>query len=248
MNPKTIIITAALALLATGCAATSEQQRSIDRLNLQTSELKASLDETAAKVDDLNNKFTLLQEKIDASRADIDKIAAAGAAQPMMPPAGLTVVPLAEEELRYNPGPLQKGHTMKKETGPLSAEAMYNKGQDLFMAGRYEESRGAFSAFLKAYPRHSLSDNALYWIGEAHYAEKDFTKALERFKEVADKYPGENKAPDALLKAGFSHMEMEEGAKARAILEKVVAMYPGTDAASKAMKALGDSGAKEGAR
>ena len=239
MNPKTIIIAAVLAFVATGCAATNEQQRSIDKLNLQTSDLKISLEDMRARVDLLGNKFILLQEKIEASRADIDKLNAAGAAQSMMPPAGLTVVPL-DEEVRYNPGPLQKGHTMKKETGPLSPEAMYNKGQDLFMASRYEEARGAFNAFLKAYPRHGLSDNALYWIGEAYYAEKDYAKALERFKEVADKYPGENKAPDALLKAGFSHMEMEEGGKAKAVLEKVVALYPGTDAASKAMKALGE--------
>lgn len=248
MNPKTIIIAAAVAFVAAGCAATSEQQRSIDKLNLQTADLKVSLEDMRARVDLLGNKFILLQEKLDSSRADIDKLNAAGAAQSMMPPAGLTVVPLAEEELKYNPGPAQKGHTMKKEVGAASAEAMYNKGQDLFMAGRYEEARGEFNAFLKAYPRHTLSDNALYWIGEAYYAEKDYAKALERFKEVADKYPGENKAPDALLKAGFSHLEMEEGAKAKSVLEKVVALYPGTDAASKAMKALESAGAKEGTR
>lgn len=245
MKQKTFMIAALLALLATGCAATKEQQRSIDKLSLQTADLRVSLEDMRVKVDDLGNKFILLQEKIDASRADIDKLHAAGAF-PSMPPAGLTVVPLAEEELRYNPGPAQKGHTMKKETGQASPEAMYNKGQDLFMAGRYEESRAAFSAFLKAYPRHNLSDNASYWVGEAYYAEKDFAKALEKFTETADKYPSENKAPDALLKAGFSHMEMNEGARAKAALEKVVAMYPGTDAASKAMKALETVGAKEG--
>jgi len=243
---KREIVIAAAALLFTGCASVSEQQKSIDRLSLQVAELKASLDSTRGKVDDLGNKFVLLQEKIDASRADIDKLAAATV--PALPPEGLTVVPLVEEDLRYNPGPSQKGHTMKKETGEASAEVLYNKGQDLFMAGRYEEARTSFASFLKAYPRHSLSDNALYWIGEAHYAEKDFRKALEKFREAADKYPGENKAPDALLKAGFSHMEMNEGEKGRAVLEKVMALYPGTDAASKARKALESAGAKEGTR
>lgn len=245
MKNKLSII-ALLAFAATGCAATSEQQRSIDRLTLQVTDLRASLEQTRSKVDDLGNKFILLQEKIDASRADIDKLSAA--AVPSHPPEGLAVVPLAAEELRYNPGPGQKGHTMKKETGEASPEAMYNKGQDLFMAARYEEARGAFNAFLKAYPRHGLSDNALYWIGESYYAEKDFAKALEKFRETADKYPGENKAPDALLKAGFSYMEMNEGDRAKAVLEKVVAAYPGTDAASKAKKALVSAGEKEGTR
>lgn len=250
MKHEAIIAACFFSLFAAGCGATKEELRAMDKLGHQSADLKVSVEEMRAKVDDLGNKFTLLQEKIDASRAEIEKLSAASAsgAVPAMPPEGLTVVPLAEEELRYNPGPAQKGHTMKKETGPSGPEAMYNRGQDLFMAGRYEEARAAFSAFLKAYPRHSLSDNALYWVGEAHYAEKDFVKALERFKEAADKYPGENKAPDALLKAGFSHMEMNEGALAKAVLEKVVAKYPGTDAASKAMKALEGAGAKEGTR
>lgn len=244
---KTFISLALFAFAFTGCAGVNEQQLSIDKLSTQVAELKVSLDETRSKTDDLGNRFVLLQEKIASSRADIDKLSAS-VAVPSSPPEGLRVVPLAEEELRYNPGPAQKGHTMKKETGEASAEAMYNKGQDLFIAGRYEEARAAFAAFLKAYPRHSLSDNALYWIGESHYAEKDFTRALEKFHEIADKYPGENKAPDALLKAGFSHMEMNDGDRARAVLEKVIAMYPGTDAASKARKAIESAGAKEGTR
>lgn len=246
MNRKTYITLAAFAVLFTGCAGMQEQRQATDKLKLQTTELKASLDETRARLDDLGNKFVLLQEKLEASRAEIEKLHASSV--PAAPPEGLAVVPLTEEAQRYNPGPSQKAHTMQKESGDASPEAMYNKGQDLFMAGRYEEARAAFNSFLRAYPRHSLSDNALYWIGESHYAEKDFPKALEKFNELTDKYPGENKAPDALLKAGLSHMEMNQGDRARAILEKLIARHPGTDAASKARKAIADAGAKEGTR
>lgn len=246
MKRKTSIALAVLALVVTGCAGMKEQQQSIDKLLFQNAELKVSLDETRARLDDLGNKFVLLQEKLEASKADIEKLQAGSV--PAEAPQGLAVVPLGEETPRYNPGPGQKAHTLKKETGESSPEAMYNKGQDLFMAARYEEARTAFNSFLKAYPRHSLSDNALYWIGESHYAEKDFVKALERFNEITDKYPGENKAPDALLKAGLSHMEMNQGDRARAALEKLIARYPGTDAASKARKALEGAAAKEGTR
>lgn len=246
MKRKTYIVLAVLALSVTGCAGMKEQQQSIDRLKLQSTELKGSLDETRARLDDLGNKFVLLQEKLEASRAELEKLHAG--APPVEAPQGLAVVPLGEETPRYNPGPDQKAHTLKKETGQASPETMYNKGQDLFLSGRYEEARAAFSSFLKAYPRHSLSDNALYWIGESHYAEKDFSKALERFVEVTDKYSGENKAPDALLKAGLSHMEMNQGDAAMAIFIKLIARHPGTDAASKARKAMEDAGAKEGTR
>jgi len=241
---------AAFAVLFTGCAGMQEQRLAVDKLKLQTAELKFSLDETRARLDDLGNRFVLLQEKLDASRAEIDRLHAS--AVPAAPPQGLAVVPLTEEAQKetpkYNPGPSQKAHTVQKESDDVQPEAMYNKGQDLFIAGRYEEARGAFNAFLKAFPSHSLSDNALYWIGESYYAEKDFPKALEKFNELADKYPGENKAPDALLKAGLSYMEMNQGDKARGVLEKLIARHPGTDAASRARKAVADAGAKEGTR
>jgi len=145
-------------------------------------------------------------------------------------------VPLAEEPLRYNPGPDQKGHTTRESM--KDAEPMYNRGQDLFMAGRYEEARQVFTSFIKAYPRHSLSDNALYWIGEAYYTEKDFEKALEKFAEVSDKYPEENKTPDALLKAGLSLKEMGRSEQANAYFERLLSKYPSSNAAAMARKAL----------
>lgn len=247
MKRKTSLILAILALAVTGCAGMKEQQQSIDKLKLQTMELRGSLDDTRGRLDELGNKFVLLQEKLEASRAELDKLHAGAA--PIEAPQGLAVVPLGEEPpARYNPGPDQKAHALKKEKGEASPEAMYNKGQDLFLAARYEEARSAFTSFLKAYPRHSLSDNALYWIGESHYAERDFPGALEKFTEVADKYPEENKAPDALLKAGLSHMEMNQGDRARAVLDRLIARHPGTDAAAKARKAIEAAGAKEGTR
>ncbi|HEY4707194.1 MAG TPA: tol-pal system protein YbgF [Thermodesulfobacteriota bacterium] len=219
----------------TGCAGMKEQQKAIDQLNVQVSDLKTSLGSANSRIDDLGNRLTLLHEKTEASRAEIEKLAAQ--AVPAAPPEGLKVVPLAEEPaLKYNPGPMQRSHTVKETM--LPAQDMYNKGQDLFMAGRYGEAREAFAAFLKAYPRHSLSDNALYWMGEAYYTEKDFEKALEKFAETADKYPEENKTPDALLKAGFSNVEMNRPGKAREYFERLLSGYPSSGAAAKARGAI----------
>ena len=81
------MIAALLVLFATGCAATKEQQRSLDKLSLQTADLRVSLEDMRVKVDDLGNKFILLQEKIDASRADIDKLHVAGLSRPCLRPA-----------------------------------------------------------------------------------------------------------------------------------------------------------------
>ncbi|HBG45797.1 MAG TPA: tol-pal system protein YbgF [Deltaproteobacteria bacterium] len=231
LKPVLFVLTA---LALSGCAGLKEQQLAIDQLSIKVNELKASVDASNGRIDDLGNRLTLLQEKVDASRAEIEKLSAASV--PAAPPEGLKVVPLAEEPLRYNPGPDQKGHTTRESM--KDAEPMYNRGQDLFMAGRYEEARQVFTSFIKAYPRHSLSDNALYWIGEAYYTEKDFEKALEKFAEVSDKYPEENKTPDALLKAGLSLKEMGRSEQANAYFERLLSKYPSSNAAAMARKAL----------
>lgn len=255
---KTAITCSIIALAFTGCAGTQEKERAMDRLSFQVMELKTSLDEANSRIDNLGNRFVLLQEKIEASKAEIERLSAL----PVMPPEGLKVVPLTEEHETRPEKAAQKAAVAKEPAAApapvkepaateekLGAEAMYNKGQDLFMAARYEEARKAFYAMVRAYPRHALSDNALYWAGESYYSEKDFEKALEKFKEVADKYPDENKAPDALLKTGFSYMELNNPEKAKEALTRVISRYPGTDAALKAQKTLErDPGAKEGKR
>lgn len=130
------------------------------------------------------------------------------------------------------------------------AQSLYDKGLDLYNGGRYADARVVFTSLVKSYPDHLLADNALYWIGESYYSEKDFETAAARFSEVFNIYPGSNKAPDALLKAGYSYIEMKRQEKAVEALEYVVKRYPDTKAAAMAQKALkGLSGAKkEGAR
>ncbi len=232
MRLVTLISAAALFPLA-GCAGFGGEQKAIDQLTTQVAELRASVSEANSRIDDLGNRTVLLQEKIEETRAEVENLAAV----PASPPKGLRVVPLSEEGGK--PAAKGKGQAGEKKAAPRDASAMYNEGQDLFMAGRYEDARMAFSSFLGAYPRHSLSDNALYWIGETYYSVRDYEKALEKFSAVVDKYPEENKTPDALLKVGFSYKEMKRDGEARAALERLVSRYPGSHAASIAARALG---------
>lgn len=234
MRLSTLIFAVAVFPLA-GCAGVGGQQKSMDELSRQVAELRISMSEANSRIDDLGNKIVLLQEKIEETRAEVENMGTV----PVAPPEGLKVVPLSEEGGKRVPAVKEKGHGWDKGDVLRDASALYNEGQDLFMAGRYEEARKIFSSFLGSYPRHTLSDNALYWIGETYYSAREFEKALEKFSEVVDKYPEENKAPDALLKAGFSYQEMKRDNEARAALERLVKRYPGSHAASIAAKALG---------
>jgi tol-pal system protein YbgF len=108
--------------------------------------------------------------------------------------------------------------------------AVYGDAFAALKAGRYEDAVLGFQLYLAKYPEGPRADNATYWLGEAHYVQKDYTSALKSFQGVLEKFPDSAKAGDALLKVGFSQYELKAYRNARTTLEKVVASYPGTEA------------------
>jgi len=114
----------------------------------------------------------------------------------------------------------------------------YRAAVDLVRGGSQPEAVAALHAFLAKYPRHDYADNAQYWLGEAHYAQKDYTGALVEFRNVIETYPRGNKVPDALLKVGYCYQALGQTDKARAVLEQVVNLYPKTEPAAIAAKRL----------
>ncbi|GMR04917.1 MAG: hypothetical protein BMS9Abin23_0837 [Thermodesulfobacteriota bacterium] len=222
MKKQYYAIVALTVFVFAGCAA---QETTVERLSGRITDLSKSLEETNSKVEELDNKFRLLREKIEAGNERLEELSA----QEISPPKGLKVIRLGEE-----------GATPPetRAPGPEKPEALYERGQNLFMEGRYEDARGVFNELVNLYPTHVLSDNALYWMGESYYSEKNFLDALHVFKDVVKKYPRGNKAPDALLKAGFSYLELNKRDDAWAAFRELIKHYPGTEAALKAEKRL----------
>ncbi len=119
-----------------------------------------------------------------------------------------------------------------------AASADYRTAVEQVKAGDHATAITSLRAFLQKFPRHDYADNAQYWLGEAFYAQKDYTHALGEFRNVIETYPRGNKVPDALLKVGFCYQAMGQGDKARAVLEQVVNLYPKTEPAALASKRL----------
>ena len=258
MNKLQFIAYPAIAAALFGCAAMTERDKTVERLNTEVTQLKRSTDETNARLDELNNKFNLLSDKLESVSGSVSAQVAA--------PEGLKVVKLGENgEARKQAQPPQEQKQAKqapaevRELAPapaaitpatapaqpqsqphLGEDALYGRAIELIRSGRYIDARASFNDFLRDYPSSKLAGNAFYWIGETYYTEKDFNTAIEKFGVVPDKYPASNKAPDALLKVGYSYLELHEKDKARETLHTLVRRYPGSEAAGKAKKTLGN--------
>ncbi|MGH7770867.1 MAG: tol-pal system protein YbgF [Candidatus Binatia bacterium] len=114
----------------------------------------------------------------------------------------------------------------------------YEEAMKLLDRKDYKTAIVRFRDFLKKFPKSDLADNAQYWIGESHYALKEFDQAILAFDEVERQYPNGDKVPAALLKQGFAFAELGDKVDARLILKKLIDRYPQSQEAVKAKQKL----------
>jgi tol-pal system protein YbgF len=86
---------------------------------------------------------------------------------------------------------------------------------------QYDEARAAFRGFADAYPSDELAPQAVYWVGDIAFVQKDYPTAARSFAEELKKYPDSPRAADSMLKLGQSLLALnqkKEGCRALATL------------------------------
>jgi tol-pal system protein YbgF len=121
---------------------------------------------------------------------------------------------------------------------PAKESQQYEAALNLFKTGKYKEAATSFSAFVQKYPDSSLAPNAQYWLGNAWYAQRNCTKAIEVQSVVTTKYADTPKAPDAWLAIATCQQELANPTGAKRSLETLIAKYPNTPAAESAQQRL----------
>jgi tol-pal system protein YbgF len=117
----------------------------------------------------------------------------------------------------------------------------FESAYDLFKNGRHANAVKAFHEFLKKYPESAHVPNALYWLGSAKFALKDYKGALGFYQNLLKTSPTTPKAAEAMFNIAECQKELKQKAAAKKTLKQLIAQYPTSEAAGKAKKQLTSS-------
>jgi tol-pal system protein YbgF len=101
----------------------------------------------------------------------------------------------------------------------------------VFRKGDFGPSQGAFLDFLKRYPQSGYSPSALFWLGNAQYATRDYKEAIINFRALLVQAPDHSRAPEAVLSIANCQIELKDTRAARKTLEDLAKTYPQSEAA-----------------
>ncbi len=182
-----------------------------------------------------------LQSQIDALRADLNR--ARGAQEQLA--RDLSEIQLRQRDAqtgieqrlrRFEPV------SVKVDEREFMAEPAekrdYDAALETFRKGEFALAQQALQSFVTRYPQSGYLPSALFWLGNASYAIKDYRASLAQFRQMLAQSPDHLRAPDALLAISNVQIELKDSKAARKTLEDLIKAHPQSDAAQTARDRL----------
>jgi tol-pal system protein YbgF len=236
---------------------------SLRRLTGQIEELNHRLDDFDQRLDRVKKDFdyklcTLSAQQLGASAApggDANAVPCNGNAASIAPPAEAAPAP-GVTHLAPGPGvlgtlpanaavppPPPSQSPAPNQLASIDTRSQFDSAMNLLAKAQYDEARGAFRSFADAYPKDPLAPQALYWVGDIAYVQKDFATASRTFAEELKKFPASPRAPESMLKLGQSLIAMNQKPEGCMALRALASKYP---TASKTVTSEADAVRKAG--
>jgi len=206
------------------------QQRQTAELLAGVDNLRVEFQSVNGRIDDLGHDNRAVADELQLIKDDIN-----------LQLTSLTnrVAELEDQVANPKAPVVQQQSPEQKPEPEFTAEQLYQNALDAIRNQKnFADGRKMLEEFVKKYPKHELYVNALYWIGEAYYGEKQYESAILQFQDVISKYPSHPKAAAAMLKQALAFNALGDGENARTTMQKVIAEYPGSTQATAAKKYL----------
>ena len=97
--------------------------------------------------------------------------------------------------------------------------------------GEFAAAQTAFVEFDRRYPESGYKPSALFWLGNAQYALRNYKEAVVNFKALLSLAPDHVRAPEAALSIANCQLELKDPKSARKTLEDLIKVYPQAEAA-----------------
>ncbi|MBM3387739.1 MAG: tol-pal system protein YbgF [Betaproteobacteria bacterium] len=114
----------------------------------------------------------------------------------------------------------------------------YENAFETFRKGDFAAAQELLQRFVQSHPKSGYLPSALFWLGNAAYANKDYKDALAQFRQMLSLAPAHPRAPEAMLASANVQLELKNTKAARKALEDVVKHHPQSDAAQTAKDRL----------
>jgi len=108
----------------------------------------------------------------------------------------------------------------------------------VFRKGDFSAAQSVFLEFLKRYPATGYGPSALFWLGNAQYATRDYKEAMINFRSLIAREPEHVRAPEAVLSIANCQIELKDTRGARKTLDDLIKAYPQSEAAIAAKERL----------
>jgi len=233
----------ALAFLSLyGCAATPDAVV-VEGLNKRIASLERSLDERGAKLEELENKFHLLRDKLDSESGARDASAERESkSAAITPPAGLRVIRLGEKGVLRIKG-LSESPVSQAQKGPLAVKkgpAKLAKPPSVEIKDNRGRSGGAAKPSVSAPAASKLtSAKVMYEKARALFLAGKFSDARTLFLRLTTAYPESDLADNAFYWSAESYYRKKDFRDAVVLYKVVIDRYPRGNKAADALMGLG---------
>jgi len=180
-----------------------------------------------SKINDMNETVNNLENRINSIENEISTIK-----QTLK-----TVVETQNKNMEYIKNTITDIYSqLKKIKKPLNVKVAFNKGRNLFFAGKLNKAK---EYFLYSLSKNHLPATSAYYLGEISFKEHNYKKALGYYKKSITFYPKKTSFTSTLLYHTAISFEKSGNKKlAKLTLKKIISDFPNSKYANLAKKEL----------
>jgi tol-pal system protein YbgF len=128
--------------------------------------------------------------------------------------------------------PLKITHDEASFTAAPAEKRDFDAALEMLRGSNFAGAVQAYTAFLARYPNSGYQPSALYWLGNAQYANRAYKDAMENHRRLITLFPAHLRTPEAMLAMANSQVELKDSKGARRTLEQLIKQFPTTEAAT----------------